>query len=62
MREYPELYQALVVSRNQDWLPHIERALRQQNPVFMIVGTLHLLGKEGLIAILKEKGYTVLQL
>lgn len=62
MREYPELYQALVVSRNQNWLPQIEQALHQPEPVFIVVGTLHLLGKEGLIAALKEKGYTVLQL
>ncbi len=62
MREYPELYQALVVSRNQNWLPHIEQALQQQKPVFIVVGTLHLLGKEGLVTVLKEKGYAVEQL
>jgi hypothetical protein len=62
MREYPELYQALVVSRNQNWLPHIEQALQQPKPVFIVVGTMHLLGKEGLLMVLKEKGYAVEQL
>jgi uncharacterized protein YbaP (TraB family) len=62
MREYPELHQALVVNRNINWLPHIEQALRQSDSVLIIVGTLHLLGKEGLIAALKEKGYVVRQL
>ena len=62
MREYPELYQALVVSRNQTWLPQIEEALQQSKPVFIVVGTLHLLGKEGLLTVLKERGYAVEQL
>jgi len=62
MREYPELFQALVVSRNQTWLPQIEEALQQSKPVFIVVGTLHLLGKEGLLTVLKERGYAVEQL
>lgn len=62
MREYPELYQALVVSRNQNWLPQIEQALQESKPVFIVVGTMHLLGKEGLLTVLQEKGYVVEQL
>jgi hypothetical protein len=62
MREYPELYQALVVNRNNDWLPHIEQALKEKEPVFIVVGALHLLGKEGLVAALQKKGYIVQQL
>ncbi len=62
MGEYPELHQALVVNRNNDWLPHIEKALQEKEPVFIVVGALHLLGKDGLVAILKEKGYLIQQL
>ncbi len=62
MDEYPELNQAIVINRNHDWLPHVERALRETEPVFIVVGALHLLGKEGLITALKEKGYAVKQL
>ena len=62
MREYPELYQALVINRNNDWLPHIEQALQEKTPVFIVVGALHLLGKEGLVAALQKKGYIVQQL
>ncbi|MEX0828636.1 MAG: TraB/GumN family protein [Nitrospirales bacterium] len=60
--EYPELKQALVINRNHDWLPHIERALQEKEPVLIVVGALHLLGKEGLVEALKEKGYLVKQL
>jgi len=62
MGEYPELNQVLVVNRNKDWLPYIEQALQEKKPVFIVVGALHLLGKDGLIAALKEKGYLVQQL
>ncbi|MEE8126683.1 MAG: TraB/GumN family protein [Nitrospirales bacterium] len=61
MREYPELFQALVVSRNQKWIPQIEQALQQPEPAFIVVGALHLLGKEGLVAALQDKGYSVEQ-
>ncbi|TFG65556.1 MAG: TraB/GumN family protein, partial [Nitrospirales bacterium] len=62
MGEYPELNQALVINRNHDWLPHVERALQEKKPVFIVVGALHLLGKEGLVEALKGKGYLVQQL
>jgi uncharacterized protein YbaP (TraB family) len=62
MGEYPELHQALVVNRNNDWLPYIEQALQEKEPVFIVVGALHLLGKEGLVAALQKKGYIVQQL
>jgi hypothetical protein len=62
MREYPELYHALVISRNQNWLPHIEQTLHKNNSVFVVVGALHLLGEEGILAALKKKGYQVEQM
>ncbi len=62
MADYPELNQTLVLNRNQAWLPHMEQALQEKEPVFIVVGALHLLGKEGLVEALKAKGYRVEQL
>ncbi len=62
MRDYPELYQALIVKRNKAWLPFIESALQEKMPVFIVVGALHLVGKKGLVSLLKEQGYLVVQL
>jgi len=59
MGDYPELNNVLVIDRNNAWLPHLEQALQEKEPVFIVVGALHLLGKDGLIAALKEKGYVV---
>ncbi len=60
--EYPEVYNRLIVERNHNWLPHIESYLAQGDSVMVVVGALHLVGKDGLIELLKQKGYTVEQL
>ncbi|MDR4493382.1 MAG: TraB/GumN family protein [Nitrospirales bacterium] len=62
MKEYPELYQSLVVARNLNWLPQIEQRLQKRGPVFVVVGALHLLGEEGILAALAKKGYRVEQM
>lgn len=62
MKEYPELYQSLVVTRNHHWLPQIEQRLQKRGPVFVVVGALHLLGEEGILAALAKKGYRVEQM
>ena len=62
MQEFPEVYQALITDRNRRWFPGIESYLKDNQPCFVIVGTLHLLGEHGLLAMLETKGYTVRQL
>ena len=58
---YPAIYQELLVSRNALWLPKIEAMLKTPDVEFVLVGVGHLAGKEGLVAQLKAKGYTVEQ-
>jgi uncharacterized protein len=62
MREYPELFQKLIVERNRRWLPQIERMLKQGESPLIAVGAAHLVGKDGIIELLKQQGYTVEQL
>jgi uncharacterized protein YbaP (TraB family) len=59
--ESPELYQRLLLERNQNWVPHIERCLTDNAACFVVVGAAHLVGKDGLPALLTKKGYTVSQ-
>ncbi len=61
-REYPDIYQRFIYQRNMSWLPRIETYLRQDNNILVIVGAGHLLGDDGIIALLKKRGYTVRQL
>jgi uncharacterized protein YbaP (TraB family) len=62
MREYPDLYQKVIVQRNRRWLPQIEKMASQAETVLLVVGAGHLVGKDGLIESLKTRGYTVEQM
>ncbi len=57
----PEVYQRLLVARNQAWLPKILALLPRSKPAFIVVGAAHLIGPDGLVAMLKAKGFAVEQ-
>jgi uncharacterized protein YbaP (TraB family) len=48
---------ALVYSRNRDWIPKLEK-LFASGDVFVAVGADHLLGDKGVIALLRKRGFT----
>lgn len=54
-------YDALFTHRNKNWIPKIEALFGNKDKEFVLVGAGHLFGKEGLIKLLKDKGYTVEQ-
>jgi uncharacterized protein len=60
--EYPDLYRPLTVERNRQWLPQIEQLLDDREDYLVVVGALHLVGKESVIDLLERKGYKVKQL
>ena len=60
--EFPALYQSLIVSRNNGWLPKIDAFLGTPEKELVLVGALHLAAKEGVIAQLRQRGYRVEQL
>ena len=53
------MYQRLLVERNRNWLPQIEALFARPRPAFVVVGAAHLVGPDGLIAMLKAKGARV---
>ena len=55
----PNTYRALLFARNRLWLPGIIDHLRSEEPTLVIVGFLHVLGAEGLPALLREQGVAV---
>jgi len=57
--ETPNAYQSLVINRNQKWLPKIKAMFKTPEIEMVLVGSLHLSGKEGLLAMLKKDGYQV---
>ena len=58
-KETPEIYQQLLVVRNQAWLPKIEQMLTTPDVELVLVGSLHLSSKDGLLAQLKQRGYNI---
>jgi uncharacterized protein YbaP (TraB family) len=48
----------LLVTRNQNWIPKIQK-ITKEKPTFFAVGAGHLGGKKGVIALLRESGFTV---
>jgi len=58
----PFVYDRLLVARNRAWLPKIEALFSRGRPAFVVVGAAHLVGPDGLIAMLKAKGYQLVQL
>jgi uncharacterized protein YbaP (TraB family) len=58
----PRLYRRMLVDRNRDWLPKLEAAVARGSKAFVVVGAAHLVGPDGLLAMLKAKGYTIEQL
>lgn len=62
MQRYPELYRTLVVDRNKAWVERIRNLIGEQDDYLIVVGTLHLVGDDGVPALLSEIGITTDQL
>jgi len=58
---YPELYAPLLSNRNRHWLKPIETMLAEDRDYLIIVGVLHLVGKDGVLDLLANKGYKIEQ-
>ena len=51
-------YNAFVLVRNRNWVEQIKELLPEQSTIF-VVGSGHLLGDDGLITLLKDRGFKV---
>jgi len=61
-KDFRAAYTSLIVERNRNWMPQIEGCLaRTSSPCFVVVGAAHLVGPDGLLAMLQRKGYKVEQ-
>jgi len=58
----PALYATLVSDRNRRWVPQIEKLLKSDKNYMVVVGTLHIVGKNGLLDLLKSDGFSAKQL
>jgi uncharacterized protein YbaP (TraB family) len=57
--KYPDLFQLLVVKRNQSFVTQIQDLLKGDSVTFVAVGAGHLVGKDGVPAMLEKQGFKV---
>jgi uncharacterized protein YbaP (TraB family) len=57
--EYPQLYDVLFKQRNARWIEVLAQHMQGSGTEFVAVGCGHLLGRDGLIALLRARGFNV---
>ena len=62
MQDFPELYDVILVDRNVRWVEQINELLDDEDDYMIIVGALHLVGPDGVPALLEAQGTPVIQL
>lgn len=58
----PELADALLVQRNRNWIKPIVDLMDRSDNYLVIVGAMHLIGDDSVVAMLEDRGYEVTQL
>jgi len=61
LKESASIYKKLITDRNRAWFPKIEELARGDKNTIIIVGAGHLVGKEGLVELLKKDGLKLTQ-
>jgi uncharacterized protein YbaP (TraB family) len=57
--KHPEIFQILVVKRNQNFVTQIQDLLKGDGVSFVAIGAGHLVGKDGVPAMLEKAGYKI---
>ena len=60
-KSYRKLYQTLIVDRNNKWMTDITSYLNGSANTMIIVGAAHLVGPDGLVNLLRKRGYKVVK-
>jgi uncharacterized protein YbaP (TraB family) len=62
MKDSPGVFAAMITNRNRSWIPKLESLIRGKEDALVIVGAGHLVGKDGVVELLRAKGYTLEQM
>jgi uncharacterized protein len=60
-RDFPFFGERILGARNRNWLPKVESFARSGKTYFVVVGAAHLGGTDGLLALLRARGYQIEQ-
>ena len=61
-KEYPGLEERFVTARNKAWIKKLDDLVTPERTCLVVVGVAHFAGKEGLLELLKARGYRLEQL
>lgn len=61
-RDFPAFADRLLGQRNRRWIPRIEGYMKSGQVYFVIAGAGHMGGSDGVVTLLRSRGYTVEQL
>jgi len=57
--EFPELYRPLTEDRNRAWIDELESLLDDRDDYLVVVGALHLVGRNSVLDLLQRRGHTL---
>jgi uncharacterized protein YbaP (TraB family) len=60
LEDAPRVYQSFIVDRTKRWMPEVEACL-DAGYCFVVVGAAHVVGPDGLLALLQQRGFTITQ-
>ena len=58
-REHPDFHAAIIADRNAAWAAVLEQELAGAGVDFVTVGAAHLVGEDGLVSLLRARGFAV---
>jgi uncharacterized protein YbaP (TraB family) len=56
---FPGLYESLVANRNRAWAKRLATLARSDSELLVVVGALHLVGRDNLVELLEAEGFAV---
>jgi len=59
--EFPELYRPLTEDRNRAWVEQLADLLDDRDDYLVVVGALHLVGRNSVVDLLRQRGFSVTQ-
>ena len=60
-KDYPDIYDRLLIQRNKKWVAEIEALMRENKNILFVVGAGHLVGPQSVVDLLTQRGYKVKQ-
>jgi uncharacterized protein YbaP (TraB family) len=58
---FPQLYRPLTEDRNRAWVGQLDDLLDDRDDYLVVVGALHLVGRNSVVDLLRQRGYAVTQ-